>query len=174
LFPQISRALDFGQISNRTSMLDSLIRMIKRPQAGSMRPGSVEIAAAALIVEMARFDTDLKPEERAAISDIVRGRFLLSPPAADALVALAERREEESYSDWAFAETVKSAFDLDERRKLLRHIHLVATTDSVLAKSQTDIVARLAEIVAIPPEDVGVLATKSAPPPKRARSVASS
>jgi uncharacterized tellurite resistance protein B-like protein len=152
-------------------MLDSLIRMIKRPQAGSMRPGRVEIAAAALIVEMARFDQDLKADERTAISDIVRGRFLLSAPAADALVALAERREEEPYTDWSFAEAVKSAFDLDERRKLLRHIHLVATTDGVLAKSQTDFIARLAEAVAVPHEDIAALA--SAGPQKRARSVAS-
>jgi uncharacterized tellurite resistance protein B-like protein len=84
-------------------MLDSLLRIIKRPQMGTMRPGRIEIAAAALIVEMARLDAGLKPEERDAISDIVRGRFLLSPPAAEALVALAERREEEPYNDWAFA-----------------------------------------------------------------------
>jgi uncharacterized tellurite resistance protein B-like protein len=154
-------------------MLDSLLRMIKRPPMGNMRPGRVEIAAAALLVELARLDTDLKTEERDAIGDIVRGRFLLSPPAATALVSLAERREEEPYADWAFAETVKAAFDPDERRKLLRHIHLVVTTDGVLGKSQTDLIARLATILALSDEDVAALSTKPAPPPKRARSAAS-
>jgi uncharacterized tellurite resistance protein B-like protein len=151
-------------------MLDSLIRMIKRP-ASSMRPGRVEIAAAALLVEVARLDSSLSSDERDAIGDIVRGRFLLSPPAEDALVAVAQRREEETYSDWTFADTVKSAFDPDERRKLLRHIHLVVTTDGVLAKSQSDLMARLGAALAMTEEDVGALATTNAP--KRVRSIAS-
>ena len=142
-------------------MLDSLTRMIKRPSSGSMRPGRVEIAAAALLVEFARLGENVGSDERVAISDIVRGRFLLSPPAAEALVALAERREDEPYSDWSFAETIKSAFDIEERRKLLRHIHLVATTDAVLAKTHADLMPRLVHILALSPDDVVMAASKS-------------
>lgn len=153
-------------------MLDSLIRIIKRP-AGPMRPGRVEVAAAALLVEVARLGEGISEDHRDAISDAVRDRFLLSPIAAAALMTLASRREDAPYTDWSFAAAVQETFDTEERKKLVRHVRQVASTDGVLSKIEDKLLARIAQAIALPQEDLAALrAEAAAPAPKtrRARS----
>ncbi len=134
-------------------MLDSLIRLIERNRPAPGRLTRVELAAAALLVEIARLDGGISEQERVAIAAAVRDRFMLSPPAAEALVALAEKREEEVYSDWIFLDTVKRAFDAGERARLVRHLWRVAGADKVLSAKECACVERLMASLGLTPEE---------------------
>ncbi|NWH08756.1 MAG: TerB family tellurite resistance protein [Alphaproteobacteria bacterium] len=130
-------------------MLDSLMRLLKRPPAFG-RFGRAEIAAAALLAEAARTDAAILEDQRAGLTYLIRTRFMLSAPAADALVAVAEREPVEAYVPGTFADIVRELLDFEELHKIVRLIWRSLLADKAMARLDPGVMARLVEAIGLP------------------------
>ncbi len=103
------------------------------------------VAAAALLVEASRIDTEFDADERAKIKALVADRFGLGPEDAEALIAVAERRQDEVYSDWMFTQAIATGFTEAERADVIAMLWEVAYADGTLHRFEEHMIQRVAE-----------------------------
>ena len=122
-----------------------------RPQAPQTAHGfdRVQIAAAALLIELARQDTSFDEDERQTIVRIVRERFELSDQDADALIDQAAHEQEEAWDDWMFREKIRSGFPPEDRVNIVEMLWEVAYADSSLDPFEASLIGRIAESIGV-------------------------
>jgi len=108
-----------------------------------------EIAAAALLVESSRLDTNFDAKEHETIERLVREHFDLSEPEARELLEYASKRQGEVYSDWVFTETVRKEFSDKERADIVSMLWEVAYSDGTLHRFEAHMIHRVAEELAV-------------------------
>jgi uncharacterized tellurite resistance protein B-like protein len=122
-----------------------VVELLREPPPPSAAPAvRREVAAAALMVECARVDTRFTDDERCAIAKFVRELFNLEDEVATLLVAIAERRADEVWSDWLFTEAIKTGFDSDAQVELIEKLWGVAYADGVLHRLEVQLIDRIA------------------------------
>lgn len=120
------------------------------------------IAAAALLVEACRVDSDFDPLERATVTRLVRDHFRLSPEEADMLVAVAEKRQDESYTDFMFTDAILKAYAKDERAVLVGMLWEVAYADGVLHDYEDQMIRRVAASLQLSADECNAAKKKAA------------
>ncbi len=108
------------------------------------------IAAATLMVELARLDTDFDEAERKRIVDIIHNRFELEVEQVEELLAVAQDRHEESYANWIFTKTIKENFDLEERSQIMTYLWEIALADGELHDLEADLLLRIGQAIDLP------------------------
>jgi len=108
------------------------------------------IAAATLMVEIARLDTDFDTSERKRICEIIRTKFKLDPAEAEELIAIAEDRHEEAYANWIFTKSIKESFDLEERAQIMTYLWEIALADGELHDLEADLLLRIGQAIDLP------------------------
>ncbi len=132
-----------------------IVELLREPPPSSAVPAvRREVAAAALMVECARVDTRFTDDERGAIGKFVRELFDLEDDVAQLLIAIAERRADEVWSDWLFTEAIKTGFDSDGRAELIEKLWGVAYADGVLHRLEAQLIERIATELGLPEETV--------------------
>jgi len=141
---------------------EEILRLLEGPASDAEVPGfnRETVAAAALLVECARIDSEFSEEERESVQHIVQEFFDLDPQLAEMLVGIAEKRFDEVWDDWLFTQAVKKGFDLQKRAELIDRLWEVAQADGVLHRFESFLVQRLAEELDVTPELVRKLRAK--------------
>ncbi len=130
-------------------MLSKIVRFLERQVSDAAEADADEqfdrrqVAAAALMVEASRLDTDYDANERATIKTLIANRFNLSPAQTDALIQVAEKRSDEVYSDWMFTQAIASGFSEDERADILAMLWEVAFADGSLHRFEEHMIRRV-------------------------------
>lgn len=122
----------------------------KHEQAEQQEFDRTIIAAATLMVELARLDTDFDEAERKRIVEIIRTRFELEPEQVEELLAVAQDRHEESYANWIFTKTIKENFDLEERSQIMTYLWEIALADGELYDLEADLLLRIGQAIDLP------------------------
>jgi uncharacterized tellurite resistance protein B-like protein len=135
-------------------MIDRLLALLQ--QAPAAPPDTVgapferrEIAAVALLIELAQSDRRVPPKELATIERIVRERFRLDAATAQRLIAAAQRELDAALEDWVFATAVREGFDERERIGIVELLWEVVYADGRLARLEASAMRRLVEQLAI-------------------------
>jgi uncharacterized tellurite resistance protein B-like protein len=132
-----------------------VVKLLREPPPSSTAPAvRREVAAAALMVECARVDTRFIDDERRAIGKYVRELFALEDDVANLLIAIAERRADEVWSDWLFTEAIKTGFDSDGQAELIEKLWGVAYADGVLHRLEAQLIERIATELGLSEEAV--------------------
>jgi uncharacterized tellurite resistance protein B-like protein len=106
-----------------------------------------QIAAAVLLVEVARSDHDFSETERQSVLRSVQDRFGLSAAEAGELVALAEAQSREAYDIYQFTSKIDAAFSPDDKVRLLEELWRAAYADSVLHAHEEYLIRRVADML---------------------------
>lgn len=117
----------------------------KAPPGPEMDFSRKEIAAAALLVESSRLDTDFDQTEHDTIERLVQQNFGLSESEARQLLEHASRRQGEVYSDWVFTETIRKEFSQAERADIVGMLWEVAYSDGTLHRFEAHMIHRVAD-----------------------------
>jgi len=115
------------------------------PQASAER--RAQIAAAVLLVEVARSDHDFSEAERQAVFASVQGRFGLSAAEAHELLALAEAQSRDAHDIYQFTSKIDAGFSLDQKVQLLEELWRAAYADSVLHAHEEYLIRRVADML---------------------------
>jgi uncharacterized tellurite resistance protein B-like protein len=108
---------------------------------------SMQLAAAALLVEVAAADFSSHPEERVAISKALQSSFGITEKDLQDLMADAERHHEDATSLYEFTRIINKNCDQQEKCEILVNLWRVAFADGELDKYEDHRIRRIAELL---------------------------
>jgi uncharacterized tellurite resistance protein B-like protein len=134
-------------------MLASLREFFDRrlgPEAGVPEERQrLEVATAALLVEVMRLDGAAE-DERAAVLRAVQHTFGLAPDAAQEIVALADEEARESVGYYQFTSLINRQFDAAQKERVVELMWRVAYADDSLSAHEQHVIRKVADLLHVP------------------------
>lgn len=113
---------------------------------------SLELATAALLIEVSRADFDASEDERAAIEEQVRKSFGLTEEQTREIVALAEEEVARAVSLYEFTRLVDRSFTPDQKRHIVGLLWEVALSDERIEGREEHLIRKVATLLHVPHE----------------------
>jgi uncharacterized tellurite resistance protein B-like protein len=108
---------------------------------------TIEVATAALLVEIVRMDGEVSDVERAAVQDAVRGKFHLAPADAQALVDLAEAQARQANDYYQFTSIINRRFTQAQKIRVVELLWEVAYADAEANPFEEHLIRKLADLL---------------------------
>lgn len=137
-------------------MIARLISSLFGPSPGPLTPLEGRLALAALLVRVARADTDYSAAERDRIDRVLAARYTLSPFEAGALRAEAEAVEAEAPDTVRFTRALKDAVPHEDRMSILAALWTVALADGSRDAEEDALIRMIADLLGISDRDSAV------------------
>jgi uncharacterized tellurite resistance protein B-like protein len=106
-----------------------------------------QIAAAVLLVEVARSDQNFSDDERQAVLESVQRRFSLSTAEAQQLLALAELQSHGAHDIYQFTSQVDATFQVEQKVRLVEELWRAAYSDAELHAYEEHLIRRVADLL---------------------------
>lgn len=106
-----------------------------------------QLAAAVLLVEVARSDNDYSEAERQTVLASVQNRFGLSPAEAQEMLVLAEAESREAHDIFQFTSKIDASFSPEQKVRLIEELWRAAYADSVLNEYEEHLIRRIADML---------------------------
>jgi uncharacterized tellurite resistance protein B-like protein len=133
--------------------LKDLFDRLVLPHAGLAPPNdehALHLAAAVLLVEVMRADTDMRPSERQAVHAALREKFGLAADEAEALGDLAVTTARSATDLFAFTSRIDERFPMERKVRLIELMWQVAYADGHLADHERHTLWRAADLLHVP------------------------
>jgi uncharacterized tellurite resistance protein B-like protein len=134
-------------------MLDSIKSFFRR----HMAPGADEgpeaaaqrgrLAAAALLVEVVRSDSEFSEAEREAVLSAARRKFGLDESESRQLIELAEAEASEAHDLYQFTSQINASFTAGQKARLIEELWRVAYSDDVLHRYEEHVIRKVADLI---------------------------
>lgn len=119
--------------------------------AGSARSEhALQLATAALLVEMTRADREVTDEERRAVDAALQEVFDLDDEETRELVRLAELELGDSASLFQFTHLIDKAFPMDTKITIVEQLWRVAYSDACRDRHEEYLVRKIADLLHVP------------------------
>ena len=115
---------------------------------------SLELATAALMMEVARADFDRSSKEIDLILQQLSARLHLSDAEISNLVALAEETSEEAHDLYSFTRILSDAFTYVEKKKLVVDLWEIALADTNIDPQEDHVIRRIAGLLSVDHSDL--------------------
>jgi len=139
-------------------MLDSIRKFVQgnlplpsRGAAGSGKFAPVQVAACALLLELAHADGEFSDSERAHIEGAMARHFDLEDSTIRELMDLAAAERIESVDHFQFTRIIGQQFDLSQKLVLAEVMWGVILADGKLAEHETYLVRKLGNLLGLKP-----------------------
>ncbi len=132
------------------ALRDFFERHIGAPSDTPDAPHRIELATAALLVEVARNDGGVSAVEREAILSAVRGKFSLSAEEAESLVTLAEAEVREANDYFQFTSLINRTFSAEQKARVIEKMWAAAYADGELSAHENHVMRRIGDLLHIP------------------------
>lgn len=132
-------------------MLQKLKTLFAAPgRADEALEPRLQLAAAALLIELGKADYKRDAREYAAITDAVRTTFKLSAATVDELLREAESASAGATSLYEFTSLINAHFSEAEKFRLIRQLWRVAGADGNIDKYEDHLIRKIAELLYVP------------------------
>ena len=144
-------------------MLDAIRSFVARTIAGD-RPGTgaaaepaaapargVQVAAAALLLEIAHADGEFSDAERAHIEQALGRHFRLDEPTTRELLALADVERRQSIDHFQFTRLIADRYDLGQKMVLAEVMWGVILADGTVGNHEAYLVRKIAHLLQLEP-----------------------
>ncbi len=131
-------------------MIGALQRFFDNNPTSSGDAGRLNLAAAALLFEVAQTDDKLDPDERAVIQTLVTAKFGLSESEVSALVEHAEREAREAIDLHGFTRLINAHWSVAGREKLAEWMWQVVYADGRLDDHEVHLMRKIQRLLHIP------------------------
>jgi uncharacterized tellurite resistance protein B-like protein len=118
---------------------------------GKAGPSGVQLAACALLLELAHADGIMSPPELTHIEGAIQRHFGLDDSTARELIALAEAERSQSIDHFQFTRLIAAEYDLGQKMVLAEVMWGVILADGELATHETWLVRKLAHLLELEP-----------------------
>ena len=136
-------------------MIDSIksffTRFIEPGTSNAARDSThaLQVATAALLLEMMRMDSQLKSEERDAIAATLQREFALSEDELATLVILAEQEARQAHDYYQFTALINQHCDAVQKVRIIENLWHVAMVDGHLDAHELHLMRKLADLLHI-------------------------
>jgi uncharacterized tellurite resistance protein B-like protein len=144
-----------------SAMLEDIRRFVRERVIGDRKPAAdagptgaarrVQLAACALLLELAHADGEFSPEERAHIERTLVHHFGLDATTGAELFRLAEAERAESLDHYQFTRLIAAEYDLGQKMVLAEVMWGVILADGKLSDHETHLVRKLASLMQLEP-----------------------
>lgn len=114
---------------------------------------ALQLATAALLLEVARADFHVAEDEQRAINGAIQQMFELSTAETAELVALAEGEMENATCLFEFTRLVNDHFDYQEKLKVVENLWRVALVDLDKDKYEEHLIRRVCDLIYVTHQD---------------------
>ena len=114
---------------------------------------SLQIATAALLIEMMRADSKISDEERSTIATAIQSKFKLTEAETNALLKLAEDEIWRSTGYYEFTSLINKGFTYNQKLKVIELLWEVAFADTELDKHEEYMVRKIADLIYVEHKD---------------------
>jgi uncharacterized tellurite resistance protein B-like protein len=139
-------------------MLDVIRRFVSRHMspAAPRPPGApahpeVQLAACALLLELAHADNEFSSTERLHIQNALVRHFGLDQSRAEDLITLAEAERAQSIDHFQFTRLINEQYDLGQKMVLAEVMWGVILADGTIAEHEAYLVRKLANLLNLEP-----------------------
>lgn len=126
---------------------------------------SIQLATAALLVEVARIDSESTPAERAAVLRAVHEKFEIPADEAAALIDLAEAEMKQASDYFQFTSLVNRHFTQQQKLRVIELMWRVAYADAELSAHENHLMRKIGELLHIPHGDYIAAKMRAQQPP---------
>jgi uncharacterized tellurite resistance protein B-like protein len=134
-------------------MLNSIRDFFDRRIGASPSPSderhSIQLATAALLIEVARIDRESTPDERAVVLRAVREKFELPADEAASLIDLAEAEMKQATDYFQFTSLVNRHFTQEQKQRVIELMWRVAYADAELSAHENHLMRKIADLLHI-------------------------
>ena len=134
-------------------MLEGLLKRLRTEARPADPDQERRLAAAVLLLEVARADDAHAPAERAALRAGLMRDFGVAEPTVDALLEEAQARAQASVSLFDFVQTLNRSMGQDDKRGLLTLLWEVAHADGRIDPHEEHLLRRIADLLHVPHAD---------------------
>ena len=127
-------------------------------------PDSLQLAACALLLELAHADDEFSPSERAHIESALNRHFGLDATTARELIELAQAERREAIDHYQFARVITKHYDLGQKMVLAEVMWGVILADSEINKHESYLVRKLANLLDLAPVYLSQARRAATPP----------
>lgn len=114
---------------------------------------SLQIATAALLIEMMRADTEISADEQRTITDTIRRKFKLTDSETKGLLKLAEEKIWKSTGYFEFTSLMNKGLSYEQKTKIIEQLWEVAFADAILDKHEEYMVRKIAGLIHVSHKD---------------------
>ena len=100
--------------------------------AKESRSKKLQVATAALLVEIAQADGDFSDDERKRIIDLMKAEFSLDDDCVKELLDLSEQKVKDSISVYEFTSVINESFNQQEKLDLIKNLWRIIYQDGKL------------------------------------------
>jgi uncharacterized tellurite resistance protein B-like protein len=111
---------------------------------------ALQIACAALLIEMIRVDHKITDDEIASLKKILRQHFSLQAGEEDELIDLAERERDNATDYFQFTSLINQHYSQQQKRQLVTRLWQLANADNHIDKFEEHLVRKLADLLHVP------------------------
>lgn len=115
--------------------------------AGVSTDLELQIATAAMLIEMMHMDNQVLPDEHALVQRVVASQFDLSTGAADALIYKAEQQLHKATDYYQFTRLLNKGFTHEQKVKLIKCLWEVAFVDGHLDEYEDYMVRKVSDLL---------------------------
>ena len=149
-------------------MLDAIRNLVTRkvlpPPAGPRGGESVQLAACALLLELAHAEGEVSAPERAHIEGALARHFGLDATASAELMTLAEAARAASVDHFQFTRVIAAQYDLGQKMVLAEVMWGVILADGELAEHEAYLVRKIANLLELEPGYLAQARRAASPP----------
>ena len=114
---------------------------------------NVQLASAALMMEITRADQDRLEVEREKIFSLLRSLFDFGEEELSALVDLAESASDEAHDLFTFTKLINQSYNHQDKIQLVKNLWQVAYADGRIDAFEEHIIRRISGLLYLPNED---------------------
>jgi uncharacterized tellurite resistance protein B-like protein len=132
-------------------MLDRLNTLFARPNDSradnSLSVADIQIATAALLLELAGVDSEFSEPERSAIVDLLKSRFHLSDRDVAQILAASQKQLDQKIDLYYFTNLINDQFDISQKISVMEMMWQVIYADGRLDGYEDFLVHRYAKLL---------------------------
>jgi uncharacterized tellurite resistance protein B-like protein len=114
---------------------------------------SLQLATAALLLEMMWADKKISEDERRIITKSIQSKFKLTEEETNTLLQLAEEEIKKATDYYEFTSLINKGFTYERKLKVIEHMWEVAFADAELDKYEEYIVRKVADLIYVEHKD---------------------
>ena len=111
---------------------------------------ALQIACAALLIEMTRADHNISNVEIDSLKRILRQHFALQAGEEDELIKLAEQERDNATDYFQFTSLINQHYSQQQKRQLVTRLWQLANADNHIDKFEEHLVRKLADLLHVP------------------------
>ena len=135
------------------TMIDMVKRFFRKSARNEVaehldkRCKDTQVATCAILLEMARIDSEFSKDEQESLISILKKRYGLSNEDAEGLIQVSNEELEGSIDLWRFTNLINRRYAIEDKLEIIRTVWEIAYADGKLEKHEDYLVHKLAKLL---------------------------